>query len=634
MFFISATIYFRTFFVHSNVIYTKVTEDIINGNILPCATDALPQQNYPHMQPTFTHPTQAPPPPPSSVGCEVVKAVFEKQPPSNLRKSNFFHFVLSLYDKNNNPIETEKGLFNGFIKELDEDEGDPKKNGIQYRLKFTFANGYQAEQDIYVKLIDSQSGEIIKYEGQDKNPEMCRVLLTHEVMCSRCCDKKSCGNRNETPSDCVVVERYFVKFFMKCNQNCLKTAGNPRDMRRFQIAIATTPDMKDPIAISTNMFVHNNSKHGRRSSSKIKLEPMEAPPLVKALIPSEGWTSGGSQVIIIGENFFEGLQVIFGNCLVWSVEVFSQTALRVVVPPHPMPGMVEVVLAFNSRPIFHGAPGCFIYNSLNEPSIDYGFQRLTKLLPRHQGDPEKVPKEIILKRAADMVESIYSAQGMSFIPSPTPQTMMNAMRPMPNNSTSYPPPSPYYPYQTAMLMPPRAQQRPDIMVTDTCMEGSNDDVFTEERDENNNQPDKRMKMDMKSSSYKPSMTHDTSFVPTQINSSSFLGPNKHSMGMMYGYSGMNVTSTQHSLYGTNQGVQASPMLPPTPQSLPPTHNGSNNVFQFGSTNNLQQKQNNFQQISPQQIREGSPSVTPNGIQDVNIPSASYEDEQQYQSITN
>ncbi|KAK6635721.1 hypothetical protein RUM44_000975 [Polyplax serrata] len=44
------------------------------------------------------------------------------------------------------------------------------------------------------------------YEGQDKNPEMCRVLLTHEVMCSRCCDKKSCGNRNETPSDPVIID--------------------------------------------------------------------------------------------------------------------------------------------------------------------------------------------------------------------------------------------------------------------------------------------------------------------------------------------------------------------------------------------------------------------------------------------
>ena len=47
----------------------------------------------------------------------------------------------------------------------------------------------------------------ITYEGQDKNPEMCRVLLTHEVMCSRCCDKKSCGNRNETPSDPVIMDR-------------------------------------------------------------------------------------------------------------------------------------------------------------------------------------------------------------------------------------------------------------------------------------------------------------------------------------------------------------------------------------------------------------------------------------------
>jgi len=25
--------------------------------------------------------------------------------------------------------------------------------------------------------------QIIIYEGQDKNPEMCRVLLTHEIMC-------------------------------------------------------------------------------------------------------------------------------------------------------------------------------------------------------------------------------------------------------------------------------------------------------------------------------------------------------------------------------------------------------------------------------------------------------------------
>lgn len=30
--------------------------------------------------------------------------------------------------------------------------------------------------------------------------------------------------------------------------------------------------------------------------------------------------------------------------------------------------------------------------ALNEPTIDYGFQRLQKLIPRHPGDPEKLPK--------------------------------------------------------------------------------------------------------------------------------------------------------------------------------------------------------------------------------------------------
>ena len=84
--------------------------------------------------------------------------------------------------------------------------------------------------------------------------------------------------------------------------------------------------MKEPLALSTNMFVHNNSKHGRRSTARDKLDPMEAHPIIKGLFPSEGWNTGGSQTVLIGENFFEGLQVIFGNCLVWSVEVNKQNS--------------------------------------------------------------------------------------------------------------------------------------------------------------------------------------------------------------------------------------------------------------------------------------------------------------------
>ncbi len=83
----------------------------------------------------------------------------------------------------------------------------------------------------------------------------------------------------------ILFFRFFVKFFMKCNQNCLKSAGNPRDMRRFQVALSTSPDLKQVLAISENMFVHNNSKHGRRNSKRF--EPLESKhlSLLSSLIP-------------------------------------------------------------------------------------------------------------------------------------------------------------------------------------------------------------------------------------------------------------------------------------------------------------------------------------------------------------
>lgn len=35
---------------------------------------------------------------------------------------------------------------------------------------------------------------------------------------------------------------------------------------------------------------------------------------------------------------------------------------------------------------------CYFISALNEPTIDYGFQRLQKVIPRHPGDPEKLAK--------------------------------------------------------------------------------------------------------------------------------------------------------------------------------------------------------------------------------------------------
>uniref|UniRef100_A0A8B9RB49 EBF transcription factor 3a n=1 Tax=Astyanax mexicanus TaxID=7994 RepID=A0A8B9RB49_ASTMX len=338
-------------------------------------------------------------------GVGLARAHYEKQPPSNLRKSNFFHFVLALYDRQGQPVEIERTAFVDFVEKEKEPNSEKTNNGIHYKLQLLYSNGVRTEQDLYVRLIDSMTKQAIIYEGQDKNPEMCRVLLTHEIMCSRCCDKKSCGNRNETPSDPVIIDRFFLKFFLKCNQNCLKNAGNPRDMRRFQVVISTTVNVDGHVlAVSDNMFVHNNSKHGRRAR---RLDPSEAAtPCIKAISPSEGWTTGGATVILIGDNFFDGLQVVFGTMLVWS-ELITPHAIRVQTPPRHIPGVVEVTLSYKSKQFCKGAPGRFVYTALNEPTIDYGFQRLQKVIPRHPGDPERLPKEVLLKRAADLVEALY-----------------------------------------------------------------------------------------------------------------------------------------------------------------------------------------------------------------------------------
>ena len=351
----------------------------------------------------------------SSVG--LARAQFQKQPPTNLRKSNFFNFILALYDRHNQPVEIERTNFIGFVEnELEQIDGPPTRNGIHYRLQLLYANGVRTEQELYIRLIDSVSKEAIRYEGQDKNPEMQRVLLTHEIMCSRCCEKKSCGNRNETPSDPVITDRYYLKFFLKCNQNCLKNAGNPRDMRRFQVVVSTSVNINlenQILAVSENMFVHNNSKHGRRAKRGannlsahlqnvsanlqqnlpnslapsggqnlenppsilsvldgsftggsnpnkrlFKEEPFNSKnsenngyPKIQDIVPRGGSVFGQEYVCIIGESLTPDTFVIFGGVTL-RPHFINSTCVSVQTPPKMQPGPVEVTLQLPKRNLF------------------------------------------------------------------------------------------------------------------------------------------------------------------------------------------------------------------------------------------------------------------------------------------
>ncbi|KAK1803961.1 hypothetical protein P4O66_003898 [Electrophorus voltai] len=99
---------------------------------------------------------------------------------------------------------------------------------------------------------------------------------------------------------------------------------------------------------------------GSRPGLRVVQIEIDATPCIKAISPSEGWTTGGATVIIIGDNFFDGLQVIFGTMLVWS-ELITPHAIRVQTPPRHIPGVVEVTLSYKSKQFCKGTPGRFIY---------------------------------------------------------------------------------------------------------------------------------------------------------------------------------------------------------------------------------------------------------------------------------
>ncbi len=61
----------------------------------------------------------------------------------------------------------------------------------------------------------------------------------------------------------------------------------------------------------------------------------------------------------------------------------------------------EKILSFN----------LFLYSvpAINDTNLDYNFSRLAKYIPRQPGDPERLPKELMIKRAADLAETLCGA---------------------------------------------------------------------------------------------------------------------------------------------------------------------------------------------------------------------------------
>ncbi|KAG8128467.1 hypothetical protein E2320_015289 [Naja naja] len=118
-------------------------------------------------------------------GVGLARAHFEKQPPSNLRKSNFFHFVLALYDRQGQPVEIERTAFVGFVEKEKEANSEKTNNGIHYRLQLLYSNGEPCSalcfdssgRALNLQGIPSFSTSVFPWKGTERGGEDCPTAL-------------------------------------------------------------------------------------------------------------------------------------------------------------------------------------------------------------------------------------------------------------------------------------------------------------------------------------------------------------------------------------------------------------------------------------------------------------------------
>ncbi|KAF0040260.1 hypothetical protein F2P81_008495 [Scophthalmus maximus] len=154
------------------------------------------------------------------------------------------------------------------------------------------------------------------------------------------------------------------------------------------------------------MFVHNNSKHGRRAR---RLDPSED-------VQTSFYISLKKETALVLNLINGGKSQIFKVTDEKAENEFNETDSSHALHQghqserglddrrrHRHPHRRQLLRRPAGRVRHHAG----LERALNEPTIDYGFQRLQKVIPRHPGDPERLPKEVLLKRAADLVEALY-----------------------------------------------------------------------------------------------------------------------------------------------------------------------------------------------------------------------------------
>ena len=117
-------------------------------------------------------------------------------------------------------------------------------------------------------------------------------------------------------------------------------------------AIISAPSSRQPSRPSSpvsnrNSFGATDPTLAQSVSNQMYGQQQRRPtPLIHKLVPAEGSVTGGTEVTLLGNGFFQGLEVMFGDTEATTTTYWGEKCLNCIAPPALQPGKVTVVFKY------------------------------------------------------------------------------------------------------------------------------------------------------------------------------------------------------------------------------------------------------------------------------------------------
>lgn len=169
-----------------------------------------------------------------------------------------------------------------------------------------------------------------------------------------------------------------------------------------------------------NSFGASDVAFGQAVNSQLMQQPARRPPpLIHKLVPAEGSVTGGTEVTLLGNGFYQGLEVMFGDTEATTTTFWGEKCLNCIAPPALQPGVVAVVFK-HDHPQYstmqqqsQTRPSLFTYVDDRELEMfRLALRTLGKQLQHPTDDPYSAAQQLLQGQSHSMWPS-HGAYGMN-----------------------------------------------------------------------------------------------------------------------------------------------------------------------------------------------------------------------------